>query len=351
MNGTGAPRQGIAPLLAKELNDVKGKGDDLVEGLSPCLEMLHEFVGWACPPEQETQTPYDDMDESRKPLLSSSAPCITIADSDDDIAMAQLSEEDAATVRDEICQQDDILLLDGIERDELVRELEAIEVRKLVKMAEVPDKEQEIIKYPPVIPVLNGITAIPPYHKKEARSQFKEIREARQDIDPPPPEKKARLSKMVRYSSMTNHLADKQQEKHKRDYQSSPLRAHDWMEDYHSMERSVEEPPSLISYQARKKSLDAASDSVKELAASLSSNDEEENRLWEVNPNESNVSEPFEFEDYEPRHDCSPGLWNRTLGVNPEGRAHRLHKKIPSNQTRLRPVSYTHLTLPTKRIV
>ena len=93
--------------------------------------------------------------------------------------------------------------------------------------------------------MLNGITAIPPYHKEEARSQLKLIREARQDIDPPPPEEKARLSKMVRYSSSTNHLADKQQERHKMDYQSSPLRAHDWMEDFHSMERFIDCSPGL----------------------------------------------------------------------------------------------------------
>ena len=126
MNGTGVLPQGIVPLLAGDLDNVEGKGDDLVEGLSPCLQMLHEFVGWACPPEQDTLTPYDDMDEFPKPLLSSSAPCIVMTDSDDEMAMARLSEEDAATVRDEVRQQDDVLILDGIERDELIQELEAI---------------------------------------------------------------------------------------------------------------------------------------------------------------------------------------------------------------------------------
>ena len=220
MNGTGALPQGISPLQVMDLDDVKGKGDDPIEGLSPCLQMLHEFVSWACPPEQDTQTPYDDMDECQPPLLSSSAPCIDIADSDDEMAMAQLSEEDAATVRDEILQQDDILILDGIERDELVQELEAIEVRKAVKEAEEPDKEEEKIKYPPVIPVLNGITAKPVYDRGEARRQFKEIRAARRDLDPPPPEKKAKYSKMIKYSAGKRQST--QQEKEKRDSQLSP---------------------------------------------------------------------------------------------------------------------------------
>ena len=175
MNGTGTPPPEITPLQAKEFNDVGREGEDPVEGLSPQMQiqMLHEFVGWACPPEQETQTPYIVMDESRKPLMSSSAPCITITDSDDDIAMALLSEEDAATVRAEICQQEDVLLLYGIERDELIQDLEAVEVRKLVKMAEVPDKEQEIEKLPPVTPVLNGITPFLSITKRKPEPNLK----------------------------------------------------------------------------------------------------------------------------------------------------------------------------------
>ena len=126
------------------------------------------------------------------------------------------------------------------------------------------------------------------------------------------------------------------QERKKRDSHLSPWEDHDWLEDYDSMERSVEEPPSLIPYQNRKKSLDAASASVKALAASLSSNDGREERLCEANPFEVNVPEALEYENYQPGDECSPGFWNRILGVNPEGGANNMHKKIPSNHSRLK---------------
>ena len=296
-----------------------------------------------------------------KPLLSSPDPVQTLNDSTDDSVLAQLVDEhvatlkpdevmmampdkDAATVEAENRGLDDVLIIDGMEIDEFDQELEAMKVTKLVNMAEEP--VHKIDKLHPVTPVLNGITAMPQYHKLEARAQLeelKEIREAKQDIGPFPPEKRARFSKMVVKSSSMTNLTDIQQENLERDHHSSPSPADDWLDEFQPMERSVKKPPSLIpyqipncqSYQTRKQSLNAAAESVKRIAASLSSNDEE-GHLGQFSPNESRPSEPFNFEDYDPKHDCSSGLWLKTLGVLPFDRPNGMHKKIASNHTRLK---------------
>ena len=67
----------------------------------------------------------------------------------------------------------------------------------------------------PVITVLNRITAMSVDARETARLQFKEIKVARQDLDPPPAEKKAKLSKIDAY------LAKRQQERKKREAQLS----------------------------------------------------------------------------------------------------------------------------------
>ena len=89
----------------------------------------------------------------------------------------------------------------------MVHELETKKVRKAVEKAREPDKEEEMVNYPPVadglfavssrnpvIPVSNRITAMPVYDRGTARRQYKEIKAAREDLDPPPPEKKAKHS-------------------------------------------------------------------------------------------------------------------------------------------------------------
>ena len=139
---------------------------------------------------------------------------------------------------------------------------------------------------------------------------------------------------VVKSSSMTN-LTDIQQENLERDHQSSPSPADNWLEEFQSMERSVKKPPPLIPYQTPKQSLDAAADSLKRFAASLPSNDEED-QLGQISPNEFKASEPFNFDEYDPKHDCSPGLWFKTLGVLPLDRPNGMHKKIATNHTRLK---------------
>jgi len=62
----------------------------------------------------------------------------------------------------------------------------------------------------------------------------------------------------------------------------------------------------------------------------LSSEDGKNQRLYRVEPKEVDVLEALEQE--QGPHD----FWNRILGVNSQGRVNRLHKKIPSNRSRLR---------------
>ena len=107
------------------------------------------------------------------------------------------------------------------------------------------------------------------------------------------------------------------------------------------MQRSVKEPPPLFPYQPRKKSLDAGSDSLKAHAgsvsvSSVSSDDGKEELLYRVDPNEVDVLKALEQEANGAGDECSHGFWTRILGVNPEGRQLRMHKKIPSNHSRLR---------------
>ena len=209
MDGPTTPPQVNIPQQAKECMENEKEGEDPVKGLSPKMrvaQMLHEFGGWAYPQGQETQSPVEIKirDVAQEPLMSSPDSVQTLNDSTDDNVLAQLvdehvatlmpdevivalmPDEDAATVKAENCGLDDVLILDGMEIEEFDQELEAMEATKLVNMAEEPVREREINKLPPVSPVLNGITAMPQYHKKEARAQLdevKEIREARQDFN------------------------------------------------------------------------------------------------------------------------------------------------------------------------
>ena len=175
---------------------------------------------------------------------------------------------------------------------------------------------------------------MPQYHKVESRAQLAEIlqiREARLDTSPSP--KRARFSKMVRSSSM-NNLTGKRGDNHDKDHQSSPTPSLNGLEEYRSTESSVKESLSLIPYQSTKQILDAAAESVRQLAASLPSNDEDQ--LGRSSPNGSNPSKPFNFDLYDPKVEFSPGLWLKTLGLLPLERPLRVHKNIPTNHTKLK---------------
>ena len=104
-------------------------------------------------------------------------------------------------------------------------------------------------------------------------------------------------------------------------------------------QRSVKEPPPIWGPHLP---LDASSESLNtnegpplhaplgHPGGTVSSDDGKNHRLYRVEPNEVDVLEAL-AQEHGPH-----GFWNRILGVNPQGRIHRLHKKIPSNRSRLR---------------
>jgi len=102
--------------------------------------------------------------------------------------------------------------------------------------------------------------------------------------------------------------------------QFNPSRDQEGIGKHHSME-SI---PSLIPDKTRKPSWDVASDSVKQIA-----------KQEEYRPRQARRTD-FNFETYEPKRDVSPGLWLKTLGVQPLDRPEGMHKRIPTNLSRLR---------------
>jgi len=190
--------QGKTPLLAIEFQDNEKEGENPVQGLFPkrkAANSAQDFDGGPYPQDQTSQsnpTPSKMMDECPKPFLSFYDEVDVINDSVDDIAAAQLSKEqsatieadnaalanmipeDADTVRAYVQELDDILVLDVIANDAFDEEMEAMDVKKLVNMYELPGKEQEVEKIRQVTPVLNGITAMPQYNKKAQRTFLKD---------------------------------------------------------------------------------------------------------------------------------------------------------------------------------
>ena len=66
------------------------------------------------------------------------------------------------------------------------------------------------------------------------------------------------------------------------------------------------------------------------------SNPEGTQQLYRVDPDEVDVLGILEREANGSGEDCGHNFWNMTLGVDPEGRRARMHKKIPANLGRLR---------------
>ena len=174
----------------------------------------------------------------------------------------------------------------------------------------------------------------------ESRAQFAEIlqiREARLDTSPSP--KRAKFSKMVRSSSM-NNLTEKRGDNHDKDHRSSPTLSLNGQKEYRSTESSVKESLSTISYQSTKQILDAAAELVRQLSASLPSDDEAQ--FGRSSPNGFSPSKPFNFDVYDPKVDFSPGLWLKTLGLLPLERPLRDHRNIATNHTRLKQYQQVH---------
>ena len=202
----------------------KQRGDSFVKNLSPSLsKMIHNFAGWACQPEQDPQIPEDDMDEF--------FPCIDIAESEDEGSLVLIPEEDTAKVRDGIVQQDEILYLHSTKKDELVQEIKTKKIIEPVEEPKRPDSYKKVQDAPnppladglfaaspsnPVIPVLNRITANPVDDREStsywfiddrdtANIHFEEIKVARRDLSPPPPEKKAKLLERIQAYVVRKH--------------------------------------------------------------------------------------------------------------------------------------------------
>ena len=159
---------------------------------------------------------------------------------------------------------------------------------------------------------------------------------ANQDLSTPSPEKKAKLSERLQA-----YVARKHQERKLKEAQVSKIKEAQANARIAQgpRQRSVQEPPPIW---GPRFPLDASSESLNTnegppLHAPLghpsgivSPDDGKNQRLYRVDPNVIDVMEALE-QELGP-HD----FWNRILGVNPQGRMNRLHKKLPSNRLLLR---------------